>query len=371
MRINLDSGLLEIKGLKNQMRMDGRVIAGGIGNVMPAEEDSVEWGQYYDDISGEALNPQLVKKAREEEMREFKKHGVYTKVDIQEAWRVTGKGPIDVRWVDINKGDIKEPEYRSRLVAKEINRGKREDLFAATPPLEAKKVLFTLAVTEGVGIQSGRDSMKLDFIDVRRAYFHALSRREVYIKLPDEDREEGKCGKLNKSMYGTRDAAQNWEFAYVEFMEEIGFKRGVGSPCVFWNADQELRAVIHGDDVTVLGHPEQLDWFRSSIQDRFEVKFRGRLGPGIKDDKSIRILNRVVEWTDQGIKYEADQRHAEIIIKQLGLNDRSKPVVTPGSKETGEDSSEEALLGREVTLFRAMVARANYLAQDRSDIGIA
>ena len=89
-------------------------------------------------------------------------------------------------------GDIHEPEYRSRLVAKEINRGKREDLFAATPPLEAKKALFSLAVTEGVGIQSGKGPMKLDFIDVRRAYFHAISRRPVYIKLPDEDKEEGR-----------------------------------------------------------------------------------------------------------------------------------------------------------------------------------
>ena len=52
--------------------------------------------------------------------------------------------------------------------------------------------------------------MKLDFIDVRRVYFHAKARREVYVKLPAEDSEEGMCGRLNKAMYGTRDAAQNW-----------------------------------------------------------------------------------------------------------------------------------------------------------------
>ena len=45
-------------------------------------------------------------------------------------------------WVDANKGDKENPEYRRRLVAKEIKRDKREDLFAATPPLEAKTVLF-------------------------------------------------------------------------------------------------------------------------------------------------------------------------------------------------------------------------------------
>ena len=42
--------------------------------------------------------------------------------------------------------------------------------------------------------------MKMDFIDVRRAYFHADAIRDVYVKLPDEDYEEGMCGKLLKSM---------------------------------------------------------------------------------------------------------------------------------------------------------------------------
>ena len=55
------------------------------------------------------------------------------------------------RYHDINKGYDELEEYRSRLVAKEIKRDKREDLFAATPPLEAKKALFSLAVTDGVG----------------------------------------------------------------------------------------------------------------------------------------------------------------------------------------------------------------------------
>ena len=39
------------------------------------------------------------------------------------------------------------------------------------------------------------------FIDVRRAYFHAKARRDVYIELPAEDAEPGMCGKLLKSLY--------------------------------------------------------------------------------------------------------------------------------------------------------------------------
>ena len=80
-------------------------------------------------------------------------------------------------------------------------------------------------------------------------------------------------------MYGTRDAAQNWEVTYTAFMNEIGFINGKSTPCVFYHKEKELRIVAHGDDFTVLGHEESLDWFRQKISEKFEVKFRGRLGP--------------------------------------------------------------------------------------------
>ena len=128
------------------------------------------------------------------------------------------------------------------------------------------------------------------------------------------------CGKLVKAMYGTRDAAQNWEMEFVEFMESIGFRRGQSTPCIFWHKEKGFRAVIHGDDFTLLGNEVALVWFRERIQKRFEVKFRGRLGPGNKDDKRVRIFIRSVTWTEEGIRYAVDKRHAEIIIRQLGLN---------------------------------------------------
>ena len=66
--------------------------------------------KYWDDMSGKALKEELVKVARSEEMRYFKEYGVYKKVPETECWYHTGKGPIGVRWVDINKGDELNPE---------------------------------------------------------------------------------------------------------------------------------------------------------------------------------------------------------------------------------------------------------------------
>ena len=162
-------------------------------------------------------------------MNEFRIHGVYIKVPLKECWDTTGQGPIGTKWIVIDKGDKLHPEYRSRLVAQEINMDKRSDLFAGTPPIEALRCLLAAAAYDyGMGIKD----VKLVFYNVRRAYFHAEARREVFVKLAEEDQAEGMCGKLIKAMYSTRDAAQDWERKCNEVLIQMGFACGVSKPCV-------------------------------------------------------------------------------------------------------------------------------------------
>ena len=56
------------------------------------------------------------------------------------------------------------------------------------------------------------------------------------------------------------------------------------------------------------------------MEKSFTIKFRGVIGPEDKDDKVMRILNRVITWTEEGLVYEPDQRHAELIVNQLELD---------------------------------------------------
>ena len=55
----------------------------------------------------------------------------------------------------------------------------------------------------------------------------------------------------------------------------------------------------------------------------------------------MRILNKVVRITDGGIELEADPRHAELVIKELGLED-AKPSAVPGSKVESKSKSTDA-----------------------------
>ena len=344
-----------------------------VHNVVEDELAIDQWDQYYDDVSGKWLNTELVESARREEMQVFAEHKVYSKVPIEECRRVTSKEPVGSKWIDINKGDSANPEYRSRLVAQEIKRDVRDDLFAATPPLEAKKALFSLAASSLAKGRSVNDRgvQKLLFVDVKRAYFYAQARRDVYVKLPPEDHEHGMCGKLNKAMYGTRDAASNWEHKYRAHLESVGFTCGKSTPCAFYHHQRKLRLVVHGDDYTFLGSDAQLQWAKKMMSDEYEIKVRGLLGPDKTDDKQIRILNRCLEWRPDGLAYEADPRHAEIVVKELGMMD-SKAVVTPGIKVVINEDEDDPRLGPEAsTKYKQLVARLNFLSQDRHDIAYA
>ena len=65
---------------------------------------------------------------------------------------MTGKAPITVKWVDVNKGDDDCLLYRSRLVARELRLRGQDSIFAPTPPLEALRTVLSMAATDIKGV---------------------------------------------------------------------------------------------------------------------------------------------------------------------------------------------------------------------------
>ena len=123
-------------------------------------------------------------------------------------------------------------------------------------------------------------------------------------------------------------------------------------------------------------------WLEERFKRRFECKVE-ILGPGRTQKREVRILNRVVGWTKDGLLYEADQRHAEIVIRDLGL-EGAKAAPTAGTREDQKAASvpvttqkvevteESPELGaKDARWYRGVAARCNYLAQDRVDLQYA
>ena len=108
---------------------------------------------------------------------------------------------------------------------------------------------------------------------------------------------------------------------------------------------------------------------QKQIGEKYQVKTQV-LGPNENQLREVKILKRIVSWCKEtGLHYEADPRHIEIIIDQLGLQE-AKPVSTPGTKEEGRTQAnhEDKLNDKDTSSYRAIVARCNYIAPDRPDI---
>ena len=91
--------------------------------------------------------------------------------------------------------------------------------------MEALKAIISIAANH-------KGNFSIMHIDVSRAYFNAKAQRPVLIRLPVEDRmgtDTGKVGLMKESMYGTRDAASNWERDWQENIKKWGFQLGVSS----------------------------------------------------------------------------------------------------------------------------------------------
>ena len=87
-------------------------------------------------------------------------------------------------------------------------------------------------------------------------------------------------------------------------MDEAVFVTGLATACTFFHKEKNIRVVVHGDDFIIEGAECGLRWVEATIRKEYIV-------PERTDDKVADILNRVVEWKDDELWYEADPRHVE------------------------------------------------------------
>jgi len=222
------------------------------------------------------------------------------------------------------------------------------------------------------------EALVLGFFDVSRAHFHSPARRKLVIKVPRED-SECKTGlaELLVAMYGTKDAAQCFDNLVEGIMVKMGYNVGVFNPCLYHHPTKDIAVYRHGDDFVVCGTRRQILEFRDELGQHLIVKHLGTLGPqkARGDVQEVRCLNRIIRWVcppfgkgTERIEYEADPRHAELLVSFCGLTPGSKGVSTPGEKMKPGSDIEGKLTAEERTAYRSNVMRLCYLATDRPDL---
>ena len=131
-----------------------------------------------------------------------------------------------------------------------------DGIFAGTPPLEALRYIVHQAATIGTGEDTHTKIIMIN--DVSRALFEAPAVRQVCVEIPEEDlttadRRADNVGHLKMSLYGTRDAAMNWQEEVAREMVKWGFRRGKYNPCLYYNPKTNLICMVHGDDFMIVG----------------------------------------------------------------------------------------------------------------------
>jgi len=99
---------------------------------------------------------------------------------------------------------------------------------------------------------------------------------------------------LLEHMYGARKAGDGWhEEISGTLTEKMGFYTGDASACISRHPEKAIECSIHGGDLSATGPNDALDWYKEELQKTYELEAGARLGPGPKDTKEARMLNRV------------------------------------------------------------------------------
>lgn len=130
-----------------------------------------------------------------------------------------------------------------------------------------------------------------------------------------------------------------------------------------------MTVFVHGEDFVVSGTEDDMKQVQELFCEKYITKVRGIVGPDPSDMKAIVILNRILQWTEDGITLEADQRHVELILKQMEMERCNGSEITGGAVKPESDG--EKLNDVQGRHFRSMAARCNFMASDRVDLQFA
>ena len=137
--------------------------------------------------------------------------------------------------------------------------------------------------------------IKLLVLDVSRAHFHPPAVRELYITLPDEDATPGMVGQLLRTLYGTRDAAHEWDDFANTKISAVGYQVGMSNPCLYMHGTEPSIGWRHGDDILFAGEENLLTVSMTSWKVKWSSRNEHCLGLLRK------MTNTAQSWIDSSI----------------------------------------------------------------------
>ena len=117
--------------------------------------------------------------------------------------------------------------------------------------------------------------------DVEQAFVQSKLDDDVFLRLPRGcGRLSGKVVRLNKSLYGLKQASRSWHAHLTTCLKTLGFQQCLADACVFRLVEEgrvAIIAVVHVDDIFAVGLKSKCDAFRDELNQMVPVKNLGEL----------------------------------------------------------------------------------------------
>src|SRR5215468_10747066 len=224
------------------------------------------------------------------EMDSMEENQVWTLVDPPEGIR-----PIGCKWVFKRKTDIDAnvSTYKARLVAKGYRQRQGVDFdetFSPVAMIKSIRILIAIAAHYDYEIWQ---------MDVKTAFLNGNLLKEVYMTQPEgfTSVDSNKVCRLQKSIYGLKQASRSWNIRFDEAIKEFGFSQNPDEPCVYKRVDGDaiVFLILYVDDILLMGNDVSvMQSVKIWLFKQFSMKDLGEatyiLGIKIYRDRSRRLI---------------------------------------------------------------------------------
>ncbi|KAK9036766.1 hypothetical protein V6N11_021694 [Hibiscus sabdariffa] len=229
--------------------------------------------------------------AMRSEMDSMSENQVWTLVEPPE-----GIKPIGCKWVFKKKTDMdgNVQTYKGRLVAKgfrQIHGVDYDETFSLVAMFKSIRILLAVASFHDYEIWQ---------MDVKTAFLNGKLEEDVYMTQPEgfvTPENAGKVCKLQRSIYGLKQASRSWNIHFNEGIQEFGFIRNEDEPCVYKKFSGSIVSflILYVDDILIIGNDiPNLQSIKNWLSSCFSMKDLGDeayiLGVKIYRDRSRRLL---------------------------------------------------------------------------------
>ena len=234
-----------------------------------------------DDVMGE---PRTVKEALESPDKSKWKEALdveYKSLVDYNTWELVeppkGQNIVDSKWVFKVKynADGSIERYKARLVAKGFTQKAGIDFEETFSPVVRYTSIRTL-----LAIVNQLD-LELHQMDVSTAFLNGKMKEDIYMSQPEGYIQEGKenmvC-KLNRSIYGLKQASRCWYDTLDNFLKETKYKQCTADSCIYLKrvGEQYTYIAVYVDDILIASNSiVMLQDEKKLLQERFNTKDLG------------------------------------------------------------------------------------------------